>query len=590
MRCGGDEEEMCGGPNRLTTYKFDVTFDPTQPPVPNEPVSCPESDGTNYVSENGLTFLVECFADHAGGDMGMKYVNTFEGCCETCSTTTGCKSFAWVPGTPGPCYMKSAINPSNVNQGVWGSKVTNGSAGTGDGTGDGDGDGTGDGTGEVVDPANLPEGWTYAGCWVDNAFGRILSERQPNDANNTQESCAQTCFTQGFNVSGTQFSEECYCGNFVVNGGEKVDDSACSMACPGNSEEKCGAGNRVTIFAEGIPIVVPVPASQTGGLPGDWEYQGCLQDKMDRVFKWQVILTDTNSATECLTRCQKFGYLAAGLQYGEECYCGDPGDVTIAGSDFIDESLCNINCPGNMSAICGGALTSSTYFWTGEPYTLWTYPDGVDAGEYSLLLGGVVIPLMTTQAINGKVVFVEKWGTGPPNTTGTYELDLSLVNDFQAAWRPLHLKTDPFCAAGVTLPDISGRLLNVGGWTGVSTEGMRLFTPDGSEGVPGVQDWQEDATKLSLLVGRWYPTSIIMANGSVLVLGGQNGPNGAPIPSLELLPATGAAPLHLDWLQRTDPWNLYPYMMVLPQGGIFVSYYNEVRPMLTSPPRGRTLT
>jgi len=42
-------------------------------------------------------------------------------------------------------------------------------------------------------------------------------------------------------------------------------------------------------------------------------------------------------------------------------------------------------------------------------------------------------------------------------------------------------------------------------------------------------------------------------------------------------PAGGPTYLFMDWLQRTDPNNLYPFLAVLPGGGIFVQYYNEAR-------------
>jgi len=69
-----------------------------------------------------------------------------------------------------------------------------------------------------------------------------------------------------------------------------------------------------------------------------------------------------------------------------------------------------------------------------------------------------------------------------------------------------------------------------------------------------------------------------MANGSILVVGGESGSNGPPVPSIEILPTPAGGPtwLHMDWLERTDPNNLYPFLSVLPGGGIFVLYYNEV--------------
>lgn len=71
---------------------------------------------------------------------------------------------------------------------------------------------------------------------------------------------------------------------------------------------------------------------------------------------------------------------------------------------------------------------------------------------------------------------------------------------------------------------------------------------------------------------------MVMANGSMLIVGGQEGSNGPPVPSLEILPKAGGV-LELDFLRRTDPFNLYPFLVVLPSGGIFIQYYNEARIM-----------
>lgn len=140
----------------------------------------------------------------------------------------------------------------------------------------------------------------------------------------------------------------------------------------------------------------------------------------------------------------------------------------------------------------------------------------------------------------------------------------------------MHVTTDIFCSAGFILPDKAGRQINIGGWSDVSTYGIRLYTPDGSAGVWGSNDWQEDDETVALQNGRWYPSAMVMANGSILVVGGENGSNGPAVPTLEILPKAGGV-LTMDWLQRTDPYNLYPFLTVLPSGGVFVVYYNEAR-------------
>jgi hypothetical protein len=166
---------------------------------------------------------------------------------------------------------------------------------------------------------------------------------------------------------------------------------------------------------------------------------------------------------------------------------------------------------------------------------------------------------------------------------------LSEINNFDAAWRTLYgLQTDVFCSAGLILPDKAGRQLTIGGWFGESNFGVRLYTPDGSAGVPGVEEWVEDPGTLSLQVPRWYPSALTMANGSILIVGGEIASNAAEQPTLELLPATGVpvtgtisgysnTTVYLDFLDRTAPFNLYPFICVLPTGGIFIAYYNEAR-------------
>ena len=58
-------------------------------------------------------------------------------------------------------------------------------------------------------------------------------------------------------------------------------------------------------------------------------------------------------------------------------------------------------------------------------------------------------------------------------------------------------------------------------------------------------------------------------------MGGEVGSNGAPEPSLEILPtpAGGDTWKFLDYLNRTDPNNLYPFLINLPSGRIFVGEY-----------------
>ncbi|KAH6669578.1 copper radical oxidase [Halenospora varia] len=359
------------------------------------------------------------------------------------------------------------------------------------------------------------------------------------------------------------------------------------------------------------------PGPQTSGLPIGWTYSGCVQDNVVSAeaanvniltLPYKVFDNNNNTPAACIAQCQKFGYNAAGLEYGSQCFCGDIQNLLVASSPSVStnptapdhytystppatypDSECNAPCTGATQYYCGSGnrLTMYTYTATAPLYK-WGMPTGADAGQYSLLIGGLIVPLITSQAVTGKVTFLEKAGTGAANATGAYELDLTQIDDFSAAWRQMNRPTsDVFCSGGVTMPDKVGRQLNVGGWTGESNYGIRIYWPDGSAGVKGTNQWVEDTQNLQLQVPRWYPSAMMMANGSVLVMGGEIGQNAAEQPTLEILPPTGVPTTgtssgysnttkYLDFLDRTAPFNLYPYMTVVPSG-ILVVYYNEAR-------------
>lgn len=425
----------------------------------------------------------------------------------------------------------------------------------------------------------FPDGWTNQGCWQDGPNGRIMPTFQaPDDPELTPQKCAQLCFSDNYTISGTEYYTQCFCSNAIYNGGvASEDETKCSTPCGGDSEVMCGGAGYLTIYSNGTPPTYKEPS------PGievqNWTYQGCYEDNVNnkRTLFWALSFPGTMTPEQCLGKCASFGYAAAGLEYGDECYCGDPIDVDASGATKRPETECNVACAGDASTFCGGGSRLSVYYWTSEPpLYVFNYPEGNDAGTYSNLVGGVVTPLMTMQSITGKVTFLEKWGTGAANSTGAYELDLTQLGNFDAAWRTMHVKTDIFCSAGVILPDKAARQLTVGGWSLDSTYGVRLYAPDGSDGVKGTNDWEENVNVLKLQKGRWYPSAMVMTNGSILVVGGEIGSNDKPEPSLEILPYAGPS-LYLDWLERTDPNNLYPFLVVLPGGGIFVVYWNEAR-------------
>jgi hypothetical protein len=425
----------------------------------------------------------------------------------------------------------------------------------------------------------LPQGFEYKGCYVDGIGYRILDYQQPDDQQMTISSCSTLCASAGYEIAGMEYSAQCFCDSIVRMGGQLASsDSDCNTKCAGNADQTCGGPARLSVWSIQKVLKV-IGAPQPAQNVSDWKYQGCITDggEGQRTFPWQLVNNTGNSPEWCLGKCKEFGYMAAGMEYGVECYCGDLDGIESSGSKAVADTECNTACPGNPEAICGSGSRLSWYKWEGQPLYVWQYPQGTAAGRYEFLVGGPIIPLIAQPGVNGKISLLEKHGTGAPNTTGAYELDPSIGGDIFHAFRELTgIKTDIFCAAGLTMPDRAGRQINIGGWSLESLFGVRIYWPDGSAGVNGTNNWQEDVDAVKLQRGRWYPTGLVMANGSMLIVGGEDGSNGAPVPNMEILPTVGPV-YEAQYLRDTDPNNLYPFLVVLPSGGIFIQYYNEAR-------------
>lgn len=88
--------------------------------------------------------------------------------------------------------------------------------------------------------------------YSDNAFGRVLSDEIPDNANLTVEECVSTCDSANFTIAGMEFSVQCcmflniscihydniilVCGNEIINGGVAATDANdCDMLCGGNA-------------------------------------------------------------------------------------------------------------------------------------------------------------------------------------------------------------------------------------------------------------------------------------------------------------------------------------------------------------------
>lgn len=94
-------------------------------------------------------------------------------------------------------------------------------------------------------PKALVDGYKYDGCYSEaNNGGRILDRTYYIDlVGNTIEKCVAFCKGKGHSMAGVEYSQECWCGSEIRNGGKKLgaaEEAKCNLPCKGNVGQVCG--------------------------------------------------------------------------------------------------------------------------------------------------------------------------------------------------------------------------------------------------------------------------------------------------------------------------------------------------------------
>ncbi|KAJ7068678.1 WSC domain-containing protein [Mycena amicta] len=192
----------------------------------------------------------------------------------------------------------------------------------------------------------------------DSGGSRTLAAASLVDRNAMNlETCFAFCDQGGFNFAGVEFGSECYCDYAVQFPGTLSDVENCNMPCVGNSSQTCGAGDFLDVYWNGHPLpVIPTDLHGSSFLP--WKYQGCFADNItDRVFPYQEIDTLPWNPGFCVVACETRGFTFAGLEFGNQCWCGHSLPV----SPLLSDIECQMACAGNTSQICGGPERLTVY-------------------------------------------------------------------------------------------------------------------------------------------------------------------------------------------------------------------------------------
>lgn len=114
-----------------------------------------------------------------------------------------------------------------------------------------------------------------------------------------------------------------------------------------------------TLYPSSLPRLCPVQGQEPFG-----KYLGCFRDNQkDRDMpNFNIQFAKDNSPKKCINFCLTGGYLYAGVQYKDECWCGNShGKYGV-----LPETSCSTRCPGDLSEKCGG-FNAQRIFSTGLP-------------------------------------------------------------------------------------------------------------------------------------------------------------------------------------------------------------------------------
>lgn len=200
----------------------------------------------------------------------------------------------------------------------------------------------------VISPA-VPGG-SYMGC-ISEANPRALAADSFASDAQTLELCAQRARDKNYRYFGLEYGSECWLDDIINSAVTSyADDGNCKMPCSGNSSQSCGGGGALSLF-NNTAYAPRIPSSKS--IAGSYTYQGCYADQAEsRLLTGYTTSQASNTVDSCLETCFSKQYTWAGVEYGQECYCGN--GLSNHNPTLKADSACSLPCPANAKQNCGG--------------------------------------------------------------------------------------------------------------------------------------------------------------------------------------------------------------------------------------------
>jgi len=207
-------------------------------------------------------------------------------------------------------------------------------------------------------------GWTFVGCFTDNSpASRTLHSSTTVDASMTPAVCTAFCQGDvenptGFSFAGAEFTQECFCDFNIQGTATQVEDEDCDFPCGGDDTLTCGGAGLISIFTNGGPV------PENKATVGDWSFEGCHTDAVGengRTLLERFDISGGVTIESCTAQCEATSFTIAGLEFGQECWCGTEFLVEDTATAVGD---CSFACLADHSELCGAASRLSVYTLT----------------------------------------------------------------------------------------------------------------------------------------------------------------------------------------------------------------------------------
>merc|ERR1712136_113936 len=156
---------------------------------------------------------------------------------------------------------------------------------------------------------------------IANNYGNSIGHQQE-----CLEKCKAYAGAIGCELNWSLWGSGCYVHTRSVVRGNNAEGHLCWVL------SKCQGG-------QGLPV----PAQE------NYQYVGCFKDSKHNRDLGDGILTSSNSLEFCSDRCTRKGYKYFGVQYGNNCWCGNSYNRNPVTHARVPDSECNMPCSGNAA-------------------------------------------------------------------------------------------------------------------------------------------------------------------------------------------------------------------------------------------------